>query len=37
MMGREQEPTNKKVTRKKSIGHADTISVGPAKEDAEEA
>jgi hypothetical protein len=36
MEGREQEPPNKKETRKKAVSHADTISVELAKEDTEE-
>lgn len=36
MKGREQEPPNKKETRKKAISHDDTISVELAKEDAED-
>ncbi len=36
MRGREQEPPNKKETRKKAISHDDQISVELAKEDTEE-
>ena len=36
MKGREQEPPSKKETRKKSVGHADTVPVELAKEDAED-
>ncbi len=36
MRGREQEPPNKKETRKKAVSHDDQISVELAKEDAEE-
>jgi hypothetical protein len=36
MEGREQEPPSKKETRKKSIGHADTVPVELAKEDSED-
>ncbi len=36
MMGREQEPPNKKETRKKAISHDDTISDELAKQDAED-
>ena len=36
MMGREQEPPNKKETRKAAIGHSDEVAVELAKEDAED-
>ena len=36
MEGYEQEPPAKKETRKKSVGHDDSISVELAKEDSEE-
>ena len=36
MMGREQEPPDKKETRKKAISHSDEIAVELAKEDAED-
>jgi flagellar motor switch/type III secretory pathway protein FliN len=36
MKGREDEPPNKKQTRKNAINHVDQVSVELAKEDAEE-
>jgi hypothetical protein len=36
MMGREQEPPNKKETRKNAINHNDAVAVELAKEDAED-
>ena len=36
MMGREQEPSSKKQTRKNAQSHDDSISVELAKEDAED-
>jgi len=36
MKGREQEPPNKKETRKKAVSHDDSVSVELAKEDSED-
>jgi len=36
MEGREQEPSNKKETRKNAVSHDDSISVELAKEDSED-
>jgi hypothetical protein len=36
MMGREQEPPDKKATRKNAIGHDDQIAIELAKEAAED-
>jgi len=36
MIGREQEPPDKKATRKNAIGHKDQIATELAKEDAED-